>query len=77
MLPLIYFIVGIIFIQIIMPILGSFTDLLLTLIEVKKLELSLKGQKTSQELTYGEMPPAHQIGFSINSQEEDEYDEDD
>lgn len=74
MFPLIYFIIGIIFIQIIMPILSSFTDLLLTQIEVWKLELSLKGQEITHTMTLNEAPPAHQIGFSIDPQEEDEYD---
>ena len=64
MLALIYFILGILFIQIALPILSSFTDLLLTWIEVKKLKLSIKAQEFNQQIALGEAPPAHQIGFT-------------
>ena len=64
MLALIYFILGILFIQIALPILSSFTDLLLTWIEVKKLKLSAKAQEINQQIAIREAPPAHQIGFT-------------
>ena len=40
MFPLIYVMIGIIFIQIIFPILSSLSDLVLTWLEVKKLKLT-------------------------------------
>ena len=77
MLALIYFILGILFIQIVLPILSSFTDLLLTWVEVKKLKLSIKAQEINQQIALGEAPPAHQIGFTYTPQEEeDEYADD-
>ena len=58
MLPLIYFIFGILFIQIILPILTSITDFFLTRIEVKKLEMSVKASEYNNKIAYGEAPPA-------------------
>ena len=58
MFPFLYFILGILFIQIILPILTSITDLLLTKIEVKKLEMSVKASEYNNKIAYGEAPPA-------------------
>lgn len=77
MFPLLYFILGIIFIQIIMPIAGSLTDWLLTYIEVQKLKLSVKVSDYNQEIAQREAPPAHQIGFCYNApEEEDDFEND-
>ncbi len=76
MFPLIYVMIGIIFIQIIFPILSSLSDLVLTWLEVKKLKLTAQAQKINQKLALEEMPPAHQIGF-IYTEPEEEDDEDD
>jgi uncharacterized membrane protein len=64
MFPILYFILGILFIQIVLPILTSITDLYLTKIEVKKLEMSVKASEYNNKIAYGEAPPAPYIGFT-------------
>lgn len=75
MFPLIYFLLGVLFIQVILPLLTSITDLYIARIEMKKLELSVKAAEYNNKIAYGEAPPAHQIGFTYTpEEEEDDYD---
>ena len=76
MYPLIYFLLGIVFIQVVLPILTSATDFILTWLEVRKLSLSVKAAEYNNEIILKEAPPAHQIGFTYTPQEEEEDDYD-
>ena len=76
MYPLIYFLLGIVFIQVVLPILTSATDFILTWLEVRKLSLSVEAAEYNNEIMLKEAPPAHQIGFTYTPQEEEEDDYD-
>jgi hypothetical protein len=80
--PLIYFLLGIIFIRCVLPLLDQLVSWLLTAIEHRKTKLALrttKIEKKIEEVVNTDKPTTHQIGFvteetySNSDEEEDEY----
>ena len=71
-----YFILGILFIEVVIPLIEAIVTLLLTVIEIFKGKCSLKISQISaeiQELTKEEEMPHRAIGFVVDS--DDNYDE--
>ena len=82
--PLIYFLLGIIFIRCILPIIDQLTSWRLTAIEHKKTKLALKTTKLErriEEVVKEDKSRTHQIGFITDEpypteeNEEEDYDE--
>ena len=76
---IIYFILGILFYMIIIPILETLTTLFATSLEIPKGKLSLKITKLNDELSkVGDEPQVtHAIGFRYEPEEDFEKEEDD
>lgn len=74
-----YFILGILFIEVVIPIVEALVTLILTWIEVAKGKSSLKITQLSADiakLTEPKEPPHHAIGFVIPNDNEYEEEED-
>ena len=73
-----YFILGILFIEVVIPIVEALVTLILTWIEVAKGKSSLTIAQLSADvakLTEPEEPPRHAIGFVIPNNNEEEEDD--
>ena len=82
MLPLLYFILGIIVVRYIFPLLDQFLAWILQAIEVKKGKLLVKQTECEKEISdiaiQMEQPATNPIGFCIpTTPEEEEYEDDD
>lgn len=75
---LIYFIFGILFYELVLPILEGLAGIILTKCEVHKGRMSEEIAEINQRIQNGKEPPRHAIGFCVSSTEEDDeyFDED-
>ena len=79
LMPLIYFILGILFIRYLCPILDQFISWFQTSIEHKRMRLTLKNVKLEKRMNEvvneNEVPKARQIGFVVDNPSEYEINE--
>lgn len=79
LMPLIYFILGILFIRYLCPILDQFISWFQTSIEHKRMRLTLKNVKLEKRMNEvvneNEVPKARQIGFVVDDPSEYEINE--
>ena len=81
MIPLIYFVLGILFIRCVIPLLDQIISWILTIIEHKKMSLGLKNtklEKRMEEIMNDDTCTTRQIGFVVDdiseyASEEEEY----
>lgn len=74
-----YFILGILFIEVVIPVVEALVTLILTWIEVAKGKSSLKITQLSadiQKLSEPEEPPPQAIGFVVPTEEYEEEEDD-
>ena len=73
MFPLIYFIAGILFVRIVMPILDQITSWIITAIDKRKGKIAVtltEYEKEIKDIVGGDAPVTRQIGFVVNDPSE-------